>query len=142
MSEKTDKLEAELEKLRASKAKAEETQYEADLEARLELEQEHEAIAAVKVARFISGQPTQAYVRTPSSAEYRRFRTLVHKAVGQKNPSAQAEASEQLARSCWVYPKTDEGRNAMLAAFPGILTPLANAAAALAQGNAEDVGKD
>ncbi len=70
MSAKTEELEKKLEASRAERAAAEETQYELDLEARIELEAEFGTIAAVKVARFVPGHPTRAYLRTPRGSEY------------------------------------------------------------------------
>lgn len=142
MSSRIEELEAKLEAKRAEREKAEEQQYEVDLEARIELEEEHGTIAAVKVSRFAPGQPTRAYLRTPSGPEYKRYKALMFAAQQQKNtPKSQVEAQEQLARSCWVYPASKEDQEAMLAAFPGLLSPLALAAAALAEGKAEDEGK-
>lgn len=141
MSARTEELEARLEANRAEREKAEDAQYEIDLEKRIELETEHGGIAAVKVSRFVPGQPTRAYLRTPTGPEYKRYKALMFAANQQKNtPKMQVEAQEQLARSCWIYPAKDD-QDAMLAAFPGILSPLSMAAAALAEGKTEDEGK-
>lgn len=136
-----EELEAKLEVSRAARAKAEDEQYEVDLEARIALEEEHGTIAAVKVSRFTPGQPTRAFLRTPTGSEYKRYKTQIHKAVDKKNITSQQEAADLLARSCWVYPATDDAKVAMLDAFPGLLTPLSMAAAALAEGKTEDEGK-
>lgn len=141
---KIEELEQKLEERRAARERAETEQYERDLEARIELEDEHGTIAAVTVARFVKGQPTRAYLRTPTSAEYKRYKDLIFRAANDRKGAAIAtkNAQEQLARACWVYPTTEEAQDAMLEAFPGLLTPLGMAAAALAEGKAEDAGKD
>ncbi len=131
-----------LAKKREEKAKAEAEQYEKDLDARIELEDEHDAIVEVKVSRHVKGQPTRAYLRMPKPVEYKRFKDRIQRASGKKNESDEASASgEQLARACWVYPKSEEEREAMLEAYPGILVTIAIAAAALAQGRSADEGK-
>ena len=140
---KVEELEAKLAAKRADRAKAEEAQYEKDLGALIELEDEHGSIASVKVSRFVAGQPTRAFLRTPNAAEYKRYKDLVFRAAADKRAATSAQAAqEQLARSCWVYPAGDAAQVAMLEAFPGLLTPLSMAAAALAEGKAEEVGKD
>lgn len=136
-------LEAKLEAKRAERAKAEEQQYEKDLEARIALEDEHGTVAAVKVSRFVHGQPTRAYLRTPNAAEYKRYKSQMFAAAGgKKGGVSQQQAQELLAQACWAYPSGKEAQDAMLEAFPGLLTPLSIAAAALAEGKAEDEGKD
>lgn len=135
-------LEAKLEAKRVERAAAEEAQYEKDLEARLELEDEHGTVAAVKVSRFAPGQPTRAYLRTPNSAEYKRYKAQMFAAAGSKKSAmSPQQIQEQLAEACWIYPASKEAKAAMLEAFPGLLTPLSMAAAALAEGTAEEEGK-
>ncbi len=139
---RSEELEAKLEAKRAERAKDEEAQYEKDLEARIELEDEHGTIAAVKVSRFAKGQPTRAYLRTPSSAEYKRYKAQMFASAGNKKAAlSPLQVQEQLAEACWVYPAGREAQAAMLEAFPGLLTPLSMAAAALAEGAAEEEGK-
>jgi hypothetical protein len=137
---------AELEAKRAAKlaekAKAEEAQYEKDLEARIDLEDEHGTIAAVKVSRFVLGQPTMALLRTPNKDEYKRYKAqMFNHASGKKGGLTPQAVQEQLADACWVYPAGKEAKSEMLDAFPGLLTPLSMAAAALAEGVAEEEGK-
>ena len=140
---KIAELEAKLEAKRAERAQAEEAQYELDLEARIALEDEHGTIAAVKVSRFVPGQPTRAYLRTPNGAEYKRYKAQMFKAAAdKKSPVSTQQAQEMLASACWVYPAGKEAQDAMLGAFPGLLTPLSMAAAALAEGKAEEEGKE
>ncbi len=138
---KIAELEAKLEKRKSDSAKAERTQYAIDLEARLALEEEHGAIAGVKVPRFKVGIPTSAFLRTPTGVEYKRYIDMIGKAVDKKNMVSVRAASELLAKACWVYPSTDEAKAAMVEAFPGLLTPLSAAAAALAEGKGEEEGK-
>lgn len=139
VSAKTEELEQKIEARRVARAEAEEAQYAIDLEARIALEEEHGNIAAVKV-RFTPGQPTRAYLKTPTPAQYKRFKDQVHRAVDRKNVQAQQDAGELLARSCWIYPDADK-QAAMLDACPGLLSPISIAAAALAEGKAEEEGK-
>jgi hypothetical protein len=68
----------------AERAKAEEAQYEKDLGALIALEDEHGSIASVKVSRFVAGQPTRAFLRTPNAAEYKRYKDLVFRAAADK----------------------------------------------------------
>ena len=140
---KVEQLEAKLETMRAEKARAEEAQYEIDLEARIALESEHDAIAGVKVAKFISGQPTRAYLRTPTGAEYKRYKAQMFAAGTEKKGAVTpAKAQEMLAQACWVYPAPGDAQAAMLEAFPGLLSQLFLAAAALSEGKMEIEGKD
>lgn len=135
---KIEELEEKLEASRLERAKAEEAQYEKDLEARIALEEQYGGIAAVKVSRFVPGQPTRAYLKTPTGPQYKKYKDLVFRAAGRKDTAASQEASEGLARACWVYPAPGEAQAAMLEAFPGLLTPLSTAAASLAEGKSED----
>lgn len=145
----TKDLEQKLQDRREARAKREEAQYNVDLEARIDLEDEHGQLTAVRVSRFVDGQPTLALVRTPTASEYKRFKDLVHRAVGMKNETTKkSEAIDQIARSCWVYPapkaadgEPSDAQNEMLETFPGLLTPIANVAIALAEGKSEDEGK-
>lgn len=132
----------EREARRAAREKAEAEQREKDLDARDELEDEHGAIASVRVARFIPGQPTCAHLRMPTGAEYKRYKDTVFRAKAKDNTKAISDAQEVLAQACWVYPREKKDREAMLEAFSGILTPIFVAATALAEGQAEEAGKD
>lgn len=147
MSKRTEELEERLARSREEREKAEEAQYEIDLEARIKLEEEHDIVAAVKVARFATGFPTRAYVRTPTSSEYKRYKDSIHRAVDKRNVKSQQEAGDQIARACWVYPAPGEGglsdeQAAMLGRFPGLLTAIGLAAIGLAEGKTLDEGKD
>lgn len=136
----------ELEKKRAerleARAKKKAEQYEKDLEARIELEDEHGTLAAVQVS-YVEGHPTMALVRRPDGPEYKRFKDLVGRyATGDaKSAKKVQEASETLGRMACVYPAEKE-LDEMIVAFPGLLTSLGNVAGALAQGAAVDEGKD
>ncbi|MCL2724855.1 MAG: hypothetical protein FWD69_10510 [Polyangiaceae bacterium] len=139
--EKIEELEAKRAQRLAELDQQELDQRILDLEARETVEEEHGLVGAVNVTRFSPGFPTCAYVRTPTAAEYKRFVDQVGKAVEKKSSTTQRSASELLANSCWVYPNTPEERKAMLQEFPGLLTTLAIAATALAEGKAEEEGK-
>ncbi len=149
---KIEELEAKLEANRLARANAESDQYEKDLEARIALEETHGTVAAVKVARFTPGHPTRAYLRTPTSAEYKRYKSLLYRAQADKKSAVMTAqcAQDQIAKACWVYPAPDPTTKdgisaeqvAMLEAFPGLLTQLFIAATALAEGKTEDTGKD
>lgn len=139
--DKIQQLEEKRELLKNERAKLEKAQYAVDLEARIELEEEYESIAGVKVVKFVRGQPTHAFVRSPKPGEYKRYKDLVFRTQQKQDSKGTKEAQEQLATSCWVYPKTKEEREKMLEEFPGILTPIALAAINLAEGRAEEEGK-
>lgn len=144
MSEKT-KLE-ELQERRASqreaKKVAEREQFEKDYEKLIELEMEHDVVRAVKVDFFVADLPTRAFMRAPNRAEYKRYRDLVNKAAAKKDAGAVTEAADQLAKACWIYPTEKETREAMLDSFPGLLASIAHEATQLAEGKAEEEGKD
>lgn len=137
-------LEEKLEARRAKREALADEQHLRDLEAKDVLEDEHGTLASVAVARHVQGQPTRAFCRTPTRAEYKRYKDLIFRAANDRKGAATAtkDAQEQLARACWVYPRTEEEQDAMLEAFPGLLTPLGLAASALAEGKTEDAGKD
>lgn len=146
MSEKT--IEEQREEFdRAQDKRAEDREKEraqqelVDLQELAKLRDEHESIGAVKMARFRRGQPTRAGFRMPERPEYKRYNDLIFRAAGDKKSAGIRDAQEQLARVCWVYPTTKEGRDAMLEAFPGVLTSIALGAAKLAEGAEEDEGK-
>lgn len=133
-------LEERREKKHAVEAEAEAEQYAVDLVARGELEDEHGPLTGIRV-RFARGVPTRAYVKTPEPGHYRRYLDQVGRAVKTSNTKATREAQELLAKVCWVYPRDAEGRDAMLARFPGLLTTIGIEAAKLGEGQAEAEGK-
>lgn len=146
MADETDKIIEELERRREQRREerdgAEKRQYAIDLQEAEELEAEHGVIAAVKVARFVPGQPSRAFIRIPTRGEYKRYVDQVAKAVGDKrNGTGTRNAQETLAKSVWLYPRKDDAREAMLDVFPGLLTTIGLAAAKLAEANEEDEGK-
>lgn len=136
-----EQLEARRDERKQATAKARNDQYAIDLETRELLEDEHGAVAAVEVSRFVQGQPTLALVKTPSAAQYKRYKDQLFKSAQTKNSTMSREAQELLANACWVYPSTADERAAMLATFPGLLTPLSIAAMSLAEGRQEEEGK-
>jgi hypothetical protein len=143
-AKRRDELEAQLAEIKRSRDDGEEKQSLEDLEAEVALTIEHGTVAGVKVARFVPGHPVRAFVRTPTSPEYKRYKDLIFRAANEKKGAAMSgkAAQEQLARACWVYPASDEAKDAMLEAFPGLLTPISQAATSLAEGQTEDTGKD
>lgn len=137
MSARIEELEEKLQATRAARAKAREAQYEIDLEARVKLEEEHGTIASVSVACFVAGQPTQAYLKTPTGLQYKKYKQQINSAAIRKDSKSIIEAGEALAQSCWLYP-APEAREAMLEAFPGLLSSMSVAATSLAEGKGED----
>lgn len=137
-----EEIEARRAERKKEHEKAEAEQFAIDLEALDALECEHGdgTIGAIKV-RFKKGQPTRAFYKTPTQAQYQRYKDQVHKAVDKKNLGSQRAAQELLARSCWVYPKDEAAQSEMLEAFPGLLTSIGLGAAALAEGKQEEEGK-
>lgn len=138
---RVEQLEEAISKKRAARDQAEEDQYATDLEARMSLEEDLGELAAVRV-KFKPGQPTRAYLRTPTDPEYKRFFQTIQKMTRAKNDEGTKKAQEQLARSCWVYPTTPEARASMLLEYPALLVSIGLCAERLAGGKAEDEGKD
>lgn len=135
-------LKARAEKRDALK-KMEEEQFARDLEALMQLEEEYGYgnIVGVKV-NFTPGLPTRAFLRVPDRAQYQKYRDNGTKAVGQKNTKGHTDALDVLAKSCWAYPKEHEAKEAMLEATPGLLASIGHEAIKLAEGKAEEEGKD
>jgi len=136
-----EEAQAKLAAKKAARDAAADEQLATDLEARLCLEDEHEVLAAVSISRHVKGHPVQAYVRAPTPAEYKRYRDQFHRAYKRENIPEQQKAQDLLGRTCWVYPAAKEAQDAMAEAFPGLVTQLAVAASALAEGKAEAEGK-
>lgn len=136
----------QLEERRAERKKvhadAEAEQFATDLAALDALEIEHGdgTIGAVKV-QFKKGHPTRAFFKTPTKMQYDRYRKQIQKAVEKKNLSAQYEAQELLAKSCWIYPVEQEAKDEMIDSFPGLYASMAIGAASLAEGRNEEEGK-
>lgn len=128
-------------KNREERESAEKEQFRKDLAALVDLESAHDRVASVKV-RFVPGHPTRAFLRAPSRAEYQRYRDTYAKAAEKKNTKAQTDAMDQLAKTCWVYPLEQKDRDAMLEEFPGLLASILIEATKLAEGKAEEEGKD
>lgn len=142
MASKIEELEERRAARLADLQKKRDEQLVVDLEAREVLEAEHGLVAAVKVSRFVEGHPARAFVKAPDKNEYKRYVDRVGKAVGKENSRAMREAQEELAKACWIYPATEEERDAMNEVHAGILTTIALAAAALAEGKKDEEGKD
>lgn len=128
---------------RAALAEKEAEQLVVDLEALEKLESELDVRVRAVVVSYQSGFPTRAFVRTPGPSEYKRYKDTVQRAVSSKNDSGTGvgKALDQLARACWIYPTEQVDRDAMLAAFPGILGSIATVATELGEGKAEEEGK-
>ncbi|MCL2777719.1 MAG: hypothetical protein FWD73_06915 [Polyangiaceae bacterium] len=145
---KIEELEKKIEERREAREKAEEAQYEIDLAARLDLEEEFGKVSEIRVTSYREGFPTRAYVRTPRAVEYKRYKDILHRAHAAKNTKQVQDAGDQLARACWVYPaqSSDGGESpeqkAMLDAFPGLLVSINIVAAKLAEGRMGEEGKD
>lgn len=145
MSDTLDDEIAALEALRADNLaqdeKARKAQYLVDLKARVDLEGEHGTVTAVKLSRFVKGQPTQVLVRAPSREEYKRYKSQAFAAANSKGGAGQIVAGEMLANACWIYPAEAEEKAALLEVASGLLSSITLAAVALAEGKAEDEGK-
>lgn len=138
---KLEELEQKREALVEERAKAETAQYEKDLEARIRLEDDHGTVGSVKV-RYVPGQATQAFVKTPSPAHYKRYKDLLQRSgEDKKSATKKAEAIDQLAKDSWIYPESEEERAKMLEKVPGLLTSIFVVAVRLAEGKGEDEGK-
>lgn len=137
-----EELESLLAERKAAREKAKADQYAKDLAAYVELEDEHAGcVRRVDASVFKDGQPTFAVLRMPTGAEYKRFVEQVTRAAEKKNPKATRDATDLLAKACWVYPKDKAAQDSMLEAYPGLLTSMAVAASSLAEGRAEEEGK-
>lgn len=122
-------IESRRAKRREDTEKARLVQYEIDMVALDKLEDEHgeNLVKALHVSEFIKGQPTFVVVKSPSGTSFhKRFCDRIRAAKGSKNePRLSAEAQDELAKACIVYP-IEGALASMVEAFPGILN---NAAA-------------
>lgn len=148
MSEDLDREIAELEAARARRKEenepARKAQLVKDLKARARLEEQFGDLTAVKLSRFVKGVPTFALVRAPQAAEYKSFQARLFAAEKQKGTQGAMNktiATDDFARACWVYPESQEEKNAMLGVASGLLANIAFAATTLAQGEEEEEGK-
>lgn len=139
-----ERLEAERARKKAARADASKLQYLEDLKALSALEEDDPdaTFGVVKLPTFIPGLPTRVFVRTPTSSEYKRLNEKIRKAHAKSDVDGVTKAQEELARCCWVYPKGDDLRKAVLEAAPGALNAVVVVASRLAEGRAEDEGKD
>lgn len=137
----------EIKKKRAARSeaadKARNDQELADLTAIDKLEEERgESLHTMSSNRYTPGAPVKIAFRAPTSAEYKRYKDLVNRAVTKSDPKARVDAQEQLASSVLEYPAKDsELLKATLEAFPGLLISLAIEAAKVAELRAEEEGK-
>lgn len=150
MSEAED-LDAELGRLQldrqareSKKALEFKRQQVADLKALARLEDDNPTMvyAAVEAPSFVPGFPTKVYVRMPDTLTHRRFNTQVQSGLDRNSTKAKQEAIDLLGQSCWVYPEDPKDRDAMLTAFPGLLTWLGVAAQKLIAAKVEEEKKE
>lgn len=147
MSEAKSKIE-EIEERRAKRkagiAEAREVQFAVDLEALDELEIAHGdgAVERLDVERFVPPHPTFVVLKTPSSAQYKRFCDQVSRATKHQDPKARRDAENMLGESCWIYPAEPDARKSMLEEFPGLILSVAIRAAKLVEANEVAEGKD
>lgn len=106
----------------------------------LEVEFGDECVEAIEVP-FSPGLPTIVVARMPTRPEIKRYQARVKPAAQNREIDAPA-ASEELGRSCMVYPRDAAARDALVEARPGVLTMCGNAALRMAQGKAASEGKD
>lgn len=132
------------EKRRQEHERAEKAQFDVDFEALDGLEAEHGygAIGAVKAPRFVPGLTTRVYFRSPSEDEYARYTSQYGRATDKKSTQGQRDAIALLGRTCWLYPREDEKKKAMLEAFPGLAVVVGLAVAKRGEGEQEDEKKD
>jgi hypothetical protein len=105
----------------------------------LEVELGDSNVAVIDVP-YTPGLSTCAAVRCPTTPEVKRYQARLKPAGNGKNIDAIA-ASEEIGLACLKYPE-GEGREALLAARPGIKVALGSAALKLSTGKAADEGKD
>lgn len=133
----------EYEKRRAERAASKEAdraaQLAVDLDALMALEDEHGEGRVYRhdLPAYVPGLPTMVIARTPTPAEYKRFRDMMRKA---KTASEQGAAIDLLAAPCRVYPDA-EAYDKLLARFPGLGDSLAKPILKLAEGSKEEQGK-
>jgi len=137
----------EIEERRAKKRKerdaAEAEQFAIDLEALEALEDEHGigVIGSVKTARFVPGLTTRVFFKPPTEAQYNRYTEQYGRATDKKSTGGQRDALKLLAQSCWVYPKEDEIRKALVEAFPGLLVSVGLEVAKAGEAERAEEGK-
>lgn len=112
-------LEAKRAARRDETAKARERQYAIDLEAidALGIEHGDDRIGVLPMPSFVADLPTAVVVKTPTTALFNRFRSMVRKAKG--DAEALGSAKDLLAASCVVYPQP-EVYERMKASWPSI----------------------
>lgn len=101
---KIAEIEARREARRTGIEKARAEQYAKDLEQvdTLEAAEGDDRLSVLKTPSFVAGLPTVVVVRTPGSAVFNRFRSMVRK--GGDNLEKIGAAKDLLAASCVAYP--------------------------------------
>lgn len=143
MDPKIEELEAKRAARKAEAAKVEEAQLVKDLEALDALEIEHGdgGVGAVKTPRFVPGLTTRVFFRSPKPEEYQRYTDQYGKATTKQSPAGQRDALSLLARTCWLHPKDDETKKAIIEAFPGLPVVIGLAVAKRAEAAEVEEGK-
>lgn len=143
IAERKQEILAQRTKAREELQKQEDAQEIVDLEALVELENEHGigGVKAIRLSPYTPGQPTRAYFVRPQPGEYKRYRHTVGRAAPAKQTKDVLDAQDQLGRSVLVYPKTKDERDSMHEAFPGVIVTIAIAAAKFAEAEEEEEGK-
>lgn len=140
---KIDEIEERRAKRRAEHEKAEQAQFETDLEELDKLEAEHGAgvVGAVKCARFVPGLTTRVFFKPPTQAQYTRYTDQYGRATDKKSTAGQRAALELLGNACWLYPADPSVREQLVEAFPGLAVAVGLSAAKRGEAEQEAEGK-
>ncbi len=128
---------------KAATAKAQEEQYEKDLEALDALEAEHGEgrVVRMNIKGFVPGLPTFIVIRSPGGTPlYKRYTAMV-RAAG-KNATAIGTAQDMLGEASIVYPSDPAVLKALLEEFPGAKISAAIRAVACVELEAQEEKKD
>jgi hypothetical protein len=112
-------IEARRAERKAGIAKARAEQYGRDVVQvdRLEQELGDDRVAVLKTPSFVAGLPTVIVVKTPTKAQFARFRSQVQKS--KSNSEAIGAAQQLLGDSCVIYPER-EIYDRMLGEWPAL----------------------
>jgi hypothetical protein len=140
-SEKLAALETRREERKERLREQEAEQVLLDLEAidALELEVGDSNVSVVNVP-FSPGMPARAAVRTPTSAELKRYKDRIRPRGAEHRAGDSIGAAEELGRACVKYPAGNDLAE-LLEARPGLPMQLGLAALALSKGQSEAEGK-
>ena len=135
-------IQARREAARAAYESARAAQYEIDLAALADIEEEHGygAVESLPVKGFTPGIPTMAIIRSPGGTRsYFVYTDKVHAA--KQDIKQIANAQLELGRVCLLYPPPGEVRDAMVKAYPGLFISCAVRAVKLAELDSEEEKK-